>query len=84
MSKPKASRKRSSKPTPWATVRVEYATAKSLDVTEASKRLRGKIRNAYGKDAVITKWIDRHDKTNRDGNRYGPCTAAERKAILSL
>jgi len=85
MSKSTKSRKPASrKPVPFAQVRIEYAKAKGLDVTEASKRLRGKIRNADGKNAVVTKWIARHGKTNRDGNRYGPCTAAERKAILSL
>lgn len=78
----KASRK--SKPIPFSAVRVDYAKAHDLDVTIASKRLRSKIRNAYGKDTVVTKWLDRHNKDNKDGNRYGDVTAAERKALLSL
>jgi hypothetical protein len=74
----------SRKPIPFAAVRVDYAAAKDMDVTKASKRLRGKIRSAYGKDVTITKWMDRHNKENKDGNRYGDVTAAERKALLSL
>lgn len=73
-----------SKAIPFAAVRVDFAKAKDIDVTVASKRLRGKIRNAYGKNVVVTKWLDRHNKDNKDGNRYGDVTATERKALLSL
>jgi hypothetical protein len=81
-----ASPSKSRKPIPFAAVRVDYAKAHDMsdDVTKASKRLRAKIRGAYGKDPVVTKWVDRHNKDNRDGNRYGDVTAAERKALLSL
>jgi len=75
----------SRKPIPFAAVRVDYAKQHNIsDVTKASKRLRAKIRGAYGKNPVVTKWMDRHNKDNRDGNRYGSVTAAERKALLSL
>lgn len=80
--KPNTSKK--SKAIPFSAVRVDYAKAKDIDVTIASKRLRGKIRNAYGKDTTVTKWLDRHNKDNKDGNRYGDVTAAERKALLAL
>jgi hypothetical protein len=81
----KSTSTKSRKPIPFAAVRVDYAKAHDMsDVTKASKRLRAKIRGAYGKDATVTKWVDRHNKDNRDGNRYGTCTAAERKALLSL
>lgn len=76
--------KTSRKPVTFATVRQRYAKQRDEDVSIASKRLRGKIRNAYGKNDVVTKWIDRHNKDNRDGNRYGDATPAEAKAILSL
>lgn len=81
---PAKSKSRKSKAIPFSAVRVDYAKAHDLDVTIASKRLRAKIRNAYGKDTVVTKWLDRHNKDNKDGNRYGDVTAAERKALLSL
>lgn len=81
---PAKSPSRKSKAIPFSAVRVDYAKQHDLDVTVASKRLRSKIRNAYGKDTVVTKWLDRHNKDNKDGNRYGDVTAAERKALLSL
>lgn len=85
MSTKSPSKSKTRKPIPFAAVRVDYAKQHDLsDVTKASKRLRAKIRGAYGKDPVVTKWMDRHNKDNRDGNRYGDVTAAERKALLSL
>lgn len=73
-----------SKRVTFAQLRVTYAKQHDLDVAIASKRLRAKIRNAVGKNDVVTKWIERHNKSNRDGNRYGDATATEAKAILSL
>lgn len=76
--------RKSSKGMTFAQLRVKYAEAKGLDVTKASKRLRAKLRGAYGKDDVVTRYIDRHNKQNADGNRYGDVTAAEAKHILAL
>lgn len=82
--KSKTTKTRSAKTVTFSQLRVAYAKRKGSDVTKASKALRGKIRNAYGKDTTVTKWMDRHNKGNRDGNRYGDLTAAEAKHILSL
>lgn len=68
----------------FATVRQAYAKRKGVDVTKASKQLRAKLRGQYGKDEVVTKYLDRHNKNNRDGNRYPDMTQAEAKHILSL
>lgn len=73
-----------SKGVTFASVRVKYAEAKGIDVTKASKQLRAKLRNQYGKNDTVTKYIDRCKSANRDGNRYGDMTAAEAKVILSL
>ena len=64
---------------------VTYATDKGIDdVTKAGKRLRSKIRNSYGKNDAVTKWIDGQDKQNKDGNRYKDVTPATAKVLLSL
>lgn len=76
--------KKSSKSVPFASLRVRYAEQNKIDVAIASKRLRSKIRGAYGKNDAVTKYVDRHKKQNRDGNRYGDATAAEAKALLAL
>lgn len=68
----------------FAALRVSYAKAHDIsDVTIASKRLRAKLRGAYGKNPVVTKYVDRKGD-NRDGNRYPDATAAEAKVILAL
>lgn len=77
------STKSSNKKVTFAQVRIDYAQRKGLDVTKASKRLRSKLRNAYDKDPVVTKYINR-GKENRDGNRYPDMTAAEAKHIVAL
>jgi hypothetical protein len=68
----------------FSTVRQAYAKRKGIDVTKASKQLRAKIRGHYGKDPVVTKWMDRHNKAKGDGNRYGDMTTAEAKHIAAL
>lgn len=81
--KPKSKSK--AKSVSFAALRVRYAKDHDIaDVNVASKRLRAKIRGAYGKNTVVTKWMDRHNKVNKDGNRYGDATLAEAKAILAL
>lgn len=77
-------KKQRSKGVSFASIRVQYAKDHDLDVAIASKRLRAKIRAAVGKNDVVTSYVKRHGKTNRDGNRYGDATAAEAKALLSL
>lgn len=74
---------RTRKPIPFSALRQKYAKDHDLDVSVASKRLRAKMRNAYGKNDVVTSYIDRKGE-NRDGNRYADATPAEAKAILSL
>lgn len=77
-------KKRSSKGMTFAQLRVRYAQTHDIaDVSVASKRLRAKLRGAYGKNDVVTRYVDRKG-TNRDGNRYPDATAAEAKAILAL
>lgn len=68
----------------FATVRQAYAKRKGINVTKASKQLRAKIRGQYGKDKIVTKYLDRANKDNRDGNRYPDMTPAEAKHIVSL
>ena len=82
--KPKPKGGSKAKHVSFATLRQQHAKNKSLDIAVASKRLRAKIRGAYEKNDVITKYVDRHGKSNRDGNRYGDATVAEAKEILSL
>lgn len=76
--------KTTTKAVAFSTVRQAYAKRKGIDVTKASKQLRAKMRGAYGKDKVVTKYLDRHNKTNRDGNRYPDMTQAEAKHIAAL
>ena len=84
MSTKTATKKSSPKKITFASLRVTYAEQKGVDVTKASKQLRAKLRSQYGKNPVVTKYIDRCKTGNRDGNRYGDVTAAEAKVILSL
>ena len=73
------------KPVTFSAFIVTYAKAHEIsDTTKAGKRLRSKIRNAYGKDDAVTKWLDAGNKDNRDGNRYGDVNAATAKVLLSL
>lgn len=80
-SKPKSR----SKTVTFSAICVKYAKDHDIaDVTVAAKRLRAKVRNAVGKDDVITRYVEGAGKTNRDGNRYPAANAAQAKAILSL
>jgi hypothetical protein len=73
------------KPMTFSAFVVTYAKANDIsDVTKAGKRLRSKIRNSYGKNDAVTKWIDAQNKDNKDGNRYGDVNAATAKVLLSL
>lgn len=68
----------------WGTILDHYAERKGIERHKAAKALRAKVRNAYGKNATVTRFVDAAGKDNRDGNRYGNATRAEAKAILSL
>lgn len=72
------------KPVAFSALRVTYAEQKNLDVAKASKRLRAKIRGAYGKNDMITSWLDGAAKENRDGNRYPDVPPTVAKEILAL
>lgn len=82
----KKTRKQSkAKTVTFAQLRVMYAKQNEItDVGIASKRLRSKIRGAYGKNDAVTTWMSRNNKENKDGNRYGDATLTEAKAILAL
>jgi FPC/CPF motif-containing protein YcgG len=64
---------------------VTYAKDHDIaDTTKAGKRLRSKIRGAYGKNDAVTKWLDNGNKSNRDGNRYGDVTPTIAKVLAAL
>lgn len=72
------------KPMTFSAFVVTYAKAKDIDdVTKAGKRLRSKIRNAYGKNDAVTKFVDGKGE-NRDGNRYPDVTPTLAKELTSL
>jgi len=69
----------------FSAFRVQYAQQKGItDPTKAGKRLRSKIRNAYGKNDVVTKWIDGSKKDNRDRAPYPDVTPAVAKELSTL
>lgn len=74
-----------SKAMTFSAFRVQYAKAKDIsDPTKAGKRLRSKIRNAYGKNEVVTKWIDGSKKDNKDRAPYPDVPPAVAKELISL
>lgn len=69
----------------FSAFRVQYAKAKDIsDPTKAGKRLRSKIRNAYGKNEAVTKWIDSSKKDNKDRAPYPDVPPTVAKELLSL
>lgn len=75
---------RKTKSVSFSAICVKYAQDHDInDVSVAAKRLRAKLRGAYGKHDVVTSYVDRKGE-NRDGNRYPDATAPEAKALLSL
>lgn len=72
-----------SKGVTFSAIIAKYAKDHEIDTTVAGKRLRAKVRGAYGKNDAVTRFVDRKGE-NRDGNRYPLATSAEAKALLSL
>jgi FPC/CPF motif-containing protein YcgG len=84
MSKAKATTK-APKAMTFSAFVVTYAKDHDItDTTKAGKRLRSKIRGAYGKNDAVTKWLDGGNKSNRDGNRYGDVSPSLAKVLAAL
>jgi hypothetical protein len=76
---------KTTKPMTFSAYVVTYAKSHDItDTSKAGKRLRSKIRGAYGKNDAVTKWLDGNNKSNRDGNRYGDVSPSLAKVLAEL